>query len=99
MVEMVVKVKGVGVRVEGKDEVIVRLNKCGIGGVSGGDMREEGDVEMVKGEEVMWEVRDEKGCIRMGMKVEGGGGYVGGCRGIDWEEDEGGMGGVVVEGW
>lgn len=74
--EIMIKMKGMEVRVKGKDEVIIKLNKYGIGNVNEEDIKKEGDVEIVKKKKVIWKMKDEKEYIRMSIKVKRGSGYV-----------------------
>ena len=47
ILEILLNLKGLAVRVQGKDEVIINLNKFGIGTVTAADITHDGDVEIV----------------------------------------------------
>ncbi len=51
--EILLNLKGLAVRVQGKDEVILTLNKSGIGPVTAADITHDGDVEIVKPQHVI----------------------------------------------
>ena len=53
ILEILLNLKGLAVRVQGKDEVILTLNKSGIGPVTAADITHDGDVEIVKPQHVM----------------------------------------------
>lgn len=63
-------------RVQGKDEVILTLNKSGIGPVTAADITHDGDVEIVKPQHVICHLTDENASISMRIKVQRGRGYV-----------------------
>ena len=46
ILEILLNLKGLAVRVQGKDEVILTLNKSGIGPVTAADITHDGDVEI-----------------------------------------------------
>ncbi len=48
ILEILLNLKGLAVRVQGKDEVILTLNKSGIGPVTAADITHDGDVRIVK---------------------------------------------------
>ncbi|SQB37146.1 DNA-directed RNA polymerase subunit alpha [Citrobacter koseri] len=52
ILEILLNLKGLAVRVQGKDEVILTLNKSGIGPVTAADITHDGDVEIVKPQHV-----------------------------------------------
>ena len=53
ILEILLNLKGLAVRVQGKDEVILTLNKSGIGPVTAADITHDGDVEIVKPQHVI----------------------------------------------
>lgn len=75
-------------RVQGKDEVILTLNKSGIGPVTAADITHDGDVEIVKPQHVICHLTDENASISMRIKVQRGRGYVPASTRIHSEEDE-----------
>lgn len=59
ILEILLNLKGLAVRVQGKDEVILTLNKSGIGPVTAADITHDGDVEIVKPQHVICHLTDE----------------------------------------
>ena len=53
ILEILLNLKGLAVRVQGKDEVILTLNKSGIGPVTAAAITHDGDVEIVKPQHVI----------------------------------------------
>ncbi|OPL44934.1 DNA-directed RNA polymerase subunit alpha [Salmonella enterica] len=76
ILEILLNLKGLAVRVQGKDEVILTLNKSGIGPVTAADITHDGDVEIVKPQHVICHLTDENASISMRIKVQRGRGYV-----------------------
>lgn len=76
ILEILFNLKGLVVRVQGKDEVILILNKSGIGSVIVVDIIYDGDVEIVKLQYVICYLIDENVSISMCIKVQCGCGYV-----------------------
>ncbi len=76
ILEILLNLKGLAVRVQGKDEVILTLNKSGIGPVTAADITHDGDVEIVKPQHVIRHLTDENASISMRIKVQRGRGYV-----------------------
>lgn len=88
ILEILLNLKGLAVRVQGKDEVILTLNKSGIGPVTAADITHDGDVEIVKPQHVICHLTDENASISMRIKVQRGRGYVPASTRIHSEEDE-----------
>lgn len=84
-------------RVQGKDEVILTLNKSGIGPVTAADITHDGDVEIVKPQHVICHLTDENASISMRIKVQRGRGYVPASTRIHSEEDERPIGRLLVD--
>lgn len=84
-------------RVQGKDEVILTLNKSGIGPVTAADITHDGDVEIVKPQHVICHLTDENAAISMRIKVQRGRGYVPASARIHSEEDERPIGRLLVD--
>lgn len=96
ILEILLNLKGLAVRVQGKDEVILTLNKSGIGPVTAADITHDGDVEIVKPQHVICHLTDENASISMRIKVQRGRGYVRLLR-IHSEEDERPIGRLLVD--
>lgn len=88
ILEILLNLKGLAVRVQGKDEVILTLNKSGIGPVTAADITHDGDVEIVKPQHVICHLTDENASISMRIKVQRGRGYVPASTRIHSEEEE-----------
>jgi DNA-directed RNA polymerase subunit alpha len=96
ILEILLNLKGLAVRVQGKDEVILTLNKSGIGPVTAADITH-GDVEIVKPQHVICHLTDENAAISMRIKVQRGRGYVPASARIHSEEDERPIGRLLVD--
>ncbi|EAO2829005.1 DNA-directed RNA polymerase subunit alpha [Escherichia coli] len=97
ILEILLNLKGLAVRVQGKDEVILTLNKSGIGPVTAADITHDGDVEIVKPQHVICQLTDENASISMRIKVQRGRGYVPASTRIHSEEDERPIGRLLVD--
>ncbi|EOC4148189.1 DNA-directed RNA polymerase subunit alpha [Klebsiella pneumoniae] len=97
ILEILLNLKGLAVRVQGKDEVILTLNKSGIGPVTAADITHDGDVEIVKPQHVICRLTDENAAISMRIKVQRGRGYVPASARIHSEEDERPIGRLLVD--
>ena len=97
ILEILLNLKGLAVRVQGKDEVILTLNKSGIGPVTAADITHDGDVEIVKTQHVICHLTDDNASINMRIKVQRGRGYVPASARIHSEEDERPIGRLLVD--
>ena len=97
ILEILLNLKGLAVRVQGKDEVILTLNKSGIGPVTAADITHDGDVEIGKPQHVICHLTDENASISMRIKVQRGRGYVPASTRIHSEEDERPIGRLLVD--
>lgn len=97
ILEILLNLKGLAVRVQGKDEVILTLNKSGIGPVTAADITHDWDVEIVKPQHVICHLTDENASISMRIKVQRGRGYVPASTRIHSEEDERPIGRLLVD--
>jgi len=76
IIEILLNLKGLAVKLHGKDEVILTLNKSGIGPVIAADILQNTDVEIINLEHVICHLTYEKSVINMRIKVGRGRGYV-----------------------
>ncbi|OOF71371.1 DNA-directed RNA polymerase subunit alpha [Rodentibacter caecimuris] len=76
ILEVLLNLKGLAVKVQNKDDVILTLNKSGIGPVVAADITHDGDVEIVNPEYVICHLTDENASINMRIRVQRGRGYV-----------------------
>ena len=76
ILEVLLNLKGLAVKVQNKDDVILTLNKSGIGPVVAADITHDGDVEIVNPSHVICPLTDENASINMRIRVQRGRGYV-----------------------
>lgn len=74
VVEILLNLKGVAIRLHGRQDVTLRLNKKGPGPVLAGDIEPEHDVEVVNPNHVIAHL-NESGSLNMTLKVALGRGY------------------------
>jgi len=74
VLEILLNLKGLSVKLEGKTEAMLTLSKSGAGPVTAGDITHDGDVEIVNPEHVICHLTND-GKIEMRIKVEMGRGY------------------------
>lgn len=74
VIEILLNLKNVAIRLHGREEVTLRLNKKGPGPVLAGDIEQEHDVEIVNPELVIANI-NESGSLNMTLKVVLGRGY------------------------
>ncbi|MGP1923538.1 MAG: DNA-directed RNA polymerase subunit alpha [Arsenophonus sp. NEOnobi-MAG3] len=97
ILEILLNLKGLAVKIHGKDEVILTLNKSGIGPVTAGDITHNDDIEIVKPQHLICHLTDEIAVINMSIKVQRGRGYVPAFTRIHSEEDERQIGRLLVD--
>ena len=76
ILEVLLNLKGLAVKVQNKDDVILTLNKSGIGPVVAADITHDGNVEIVNPDHVICHLTDENASISMRIRVQRGRGYV-----------------------
>lgn len=76
ILEVLLNLKGLAVKVQNKDDVILTLNKSGIGPVVAADITHDGDVEIVNLDHVICHLTDESASVNMRIRVQRGRGYV-----------------------
>jgi len=74
VLEILLNLKGLSIKLEGKTEAMLTLSKSGAGPVTAGDITHDGDVEIVNPEHVICNLASD-GKIEMRIKVEMGRGY------------------------
>ncbi|ASX26614.1 DNA-directed RNA polymerase subunit alpha [Candidatus Williamhamiltonella defendens] len=97
ILEVLLNLKGLKVKVQGKNEVTVTLNKSGIGPVLAADITHNGDVEIVKPQHVICYLTDENASISMKIKIQRGRGYVPASSRMNLEEGERPIGRLLVD--
>ena len=76
ILEVLLNLKGLAVKVQNKDDVLLTLNKSGVGPVVAADITHDSDVEIVNPEHVICHLTDENASINMRIRVQRGRGYV-----------------------
>ena len=76
ILEVLLNLKGLAVKVQNKDDVILTLNKSGIGPVVAADITHDGAVEIVNPSHVICHLTDETASINIRIRVQRGRGYV-----------------------
>ena len=76
ILEVLLNLKGLAVKVQNKDDVILTLNKSGIGPVVAADITHDGNVVIVNPDHVICHLTDENASISMRIRVQRGRGYV-----------------------
>jgi DNA-directed RNA polymerase subunit alpha len=74
VIEILLNLKNVAIKLHGREDVVLKLNKKGPGLVVAGDIEAEHDVEIVNPEHVIAHL-NEKGSLDMTLKVSLGRGY------------------------
>ncbi|MGP1956317.1 MAG: DNA-directed RNA polymerase subunit alpha [Arsenophonus sp. NC-PE1-MAG3] len=97
ILEILLNLKGLAVKIYGKDEVILTLTKSGIGPVTANDITHNDDIEIVKPEYVICHLTDKNAVINMRIKIQRGRGYVPASTRIHSEEDERPIGCLLVD--
>lgn len=96
VIEMILNLKGLAVILNGKEEVVLNLNKSGKGPVTAGDITLEQDVEIVNPEHLICNL-NENGAINMHIKIGVGRGYVPADARIDADEDTRAVGKLMLD--
>lgn len=76
IIEILLNLKGLAVKLYGKDQVVLTLNKSGVGIVKASDINHNSDVEIINPEHVICNLTYENVSIVMRIKIERGRGYV-----------------------
>ncbi|VFP78652.1 DNA-directed RNA polymerase subunit alpha [Candidatus Erwinia haradaeae] len=97
ILDILLNLKGLAVRVNGKDEATLTLHKSGIGPVTASDIIHDSDVEIVQPNHVICHLTSENSTIVIRMKVERGRGYVPASSRTYAEENERPLGRLLVD--
>lgn len=76
ILDILLNLKKLAVRVRGKDEVLLTINKSGLGIVTAADISYDGNVEIINPKHIICHLTDIHASINMHIKVERGRGYV-----------------------
>jgi DNA-directed RNA polymerase subunit alpha len=96
ILEILLNLKGLAVKLEGKNEVLVNLTKSGTGPVIAADITHDSDLEIVNPEHVICHLTGNTE-ISMRIKIESGRGYVPASSRIHSEEDKSANGRLFVD--
>lgn len=97
VIEILLNLKGLAVRVEGKDEVTLTLTKSGIGPVTAADFQHDGDVEIINPEHVICNLTSESSEISMRVNVQRGRGYVPASARVSSDEEDRPIGRLLLD--
>jgi DNA-directed RNA polymerase subunit alpha len=96
IIEILLNLKGLAIKLEGKDEAVLTLTKSGEGPVTAADIQHDGDVEIANPAHVICHLTGD-GSISMRIKVEMGRGYVPASARRDAEEEDRAIGRLLVD--
>lgn len=96
VLEILLNLKGLAIRLEGKTEAMLTLSKSGAGPVTAGDISHDGDVEIVNPDHVICHLSND-GEISMRIKVEMGRGYEAATSRQSDEDEERPIGRLLVD--
>jgi DNA-directed RNA polymerase subunit alpha len=96
IIEILLNLKGLAVRLEGKTEAVLTLTKSGEGPVTAADIQHDGDVEIANPDHVICHLTGD-GSVSMRIKVEMGRGYVPASARRNAEEEDRAIGRLLVD--
>ncbi|KAE9537775.1 DNA-directed RNA polymerase subunit alpha [Ursidibacter maritimus] len=97
ILEVLLNLKGLAVKVQNKDDIILTLTKSGIGPVTAADITHDGDVEIVNPEHVICNLTDKNASISMRIRVQRGRGYVPASARVHLQDDDRPIGRLLVD--
>ncbi|QIZ78481.1 DNA-directed RNA polymerase subunit alpha [Ferrimonas lipolytica] len=97
VLEILLNLKGLAVKLEGKEEATLTLSKSGAGPVTAADITHDGDVEIVNPDHLICTLTGADAEISMRIKVEIGRGYMPASARAQAEEDERPIGRLLVD--
>ena len=97
ILEVLLNLKGLAVKVQDKDDIILTLNKSGIGPVTAGDITHDGGVEIVNPNHVICHLTDKNATISMRIRVHRGRGYVPASARVHTQDDDRPIGRLLVD--
>ncbi|WP_028117126.1 DNA-directed RNA polymerase subunit alpha [Ferrimonas senticii] len=97
VLEILLNLKGLAVKLEGKEEATLTLSKSGAGPVTAADITHDGDVEIVNPDHLICTLTGADAEISMRIKVEIGRGYMPASARAQVEEDERPIGRLLVD--
>ncbi|MDG6359818.1 DNA-directed RNA polymerase subunit alpha [Glaesserella parasuis] len=97
ILEVLLNLKGLAVKVQNKDDIILTLTKSGIGPVTAADITHDGDVEIVNPDHVICNLTDKNASISMRIRVQRGRGYVPASARVHTQDDDRPIGRLLVD--
>lgn len=97
IIEILLNLKKLAIKVQGKDEVVLTLNKSGIGPVIASDINHEVDVDIINPKHLICHLTDEKSVINMNIKVQRGRGYIPAAHRMHLEENNKLIGRLLID--
>ncbi|AEB48242.1 DNA-directed RNA polymerase subunit alpha [Aeromonas veronii B565] len=97
ILEILLNLKGIAVKLEGKDEVTLSLTKSGTGPVTAGDITYGDEVEIVNPEHVICHLTGANAEISMRLKVQRGRGYVPASARVHNDDEERPIGRLLLD--
>ncbi|MGL5522644.1 MAG: DNA-directed RNA polymerase subunit alpha [Aeromonas veronii] len=97
ILEILLNLKGIAVKLEGKDEVTLSLTKSGTGPVTAGDISHGDEVEIVNPEHVICHLTGANAEISMRLKVQRGRGYVPASARVHNDDEERPIGRLLLD--
>ena len=97
ILEVLLNLKGLAVKVQNKDDIVLTLTKSGIGPVTAGDITHDGDVEIVNSNHVICHLTDKNASINMRIRVQRGRGYVPASAHVHTQDDDRPIGRLLVD--
>ena len=97
ILEVLLNLKGLAVKVQNKDDIVLTLTKSGIGPVTAGDITHDGDVEIVNSNHVICHLTDKNASINMRIRVQRGRGYVPASARVHTQDDDRPIGRLLVD--
>ncbi|KXO10403.1 DNA-directed RNA polymerase alpha subunit [Moritella sp. JT01] len=96
VLEILLNLKGLAIKLEGKDEALLTLTKSGTGPVLAGDITHDGDVEIINPEHVICNLTGQAD-ISMRIRVAKGRGYVPASTRVHADDEERPIGRLLVD--
>ena len=97
ILEVLLNLKGLAVKVQNKDDIVLTLTKSGIGPVVAADITHDGDVEIVNSNHVICHLTDKNASINMRIRVQRGRGYVPASARVHTQDDDRPIGRLLVD--
>ncbi|HET9678736.1 MAG TPA: DNA-directed RNA polymerase subunit alpha [Buchnera sp. (in: enterobacteria)] len=76
IIEILLNLKKLVVRLEGKEETVVKIDKSGIGVVKASDIKHDFNVSIINPEHIICHLTDPNSSIKMRIRIQSGRGYV-----------------------